>query len=128
MKWQGKSRRKETGGKMHLARKKRRYELGRELHLPSIGNIRHKKVRTRGNNQRMRILSTNMVNVTDTATNETRLVEIKNVLENPANPHYVRRNILTKGALIETEMGTAKITSRPGQDGCINAVLLKENA
>jgi len=128
MKWQGKSRRKETGGKLHLARKKRRYELGRERHLPSIGAVKHKKVRTQGNNQRMRILSSNMVNVTDLGTNKTKLVEIKNVLENPANPHYVRRNILTKGAVIETEMGTAKITSRPGQDGCINAVLLKENA
>jgi len=128
MKWQGKSRRKKTGGKLHLARKKRSYELGREQHLPSIGDVRYKKVRTRGNNQRMRILSTNMVNVTNPGTNETKLLEIKNVLENPANPHYVRRNILTKGALIETEIGTAKITSRPGQDGCINAVLLKENA
>jgi len=128
MKWQGKSRRKKTGGKLHLSRKKRSYELGREQHLPSIGDVRYKKVRTRGNNQRMRILSTNMVNVTDPGTNETKLLEIKNVLENPANPHYVRRNILTKGALIETEIGTAKITSRPGQDGCINAVLLKENA
>ncbi|MDD5778571.1 MAG: 30S ribosomal protein S8e, partial [Candidatus Thermoplasmatota archaeon] len=29
---------------------------------------------------------------------------------------------------IDTEMGKAKITSRPGQDGCINAVLLKDNA
>ena len=128
MKWQGKSRRKETGGKLHLARKKRRYELGRERHLPSIGNVRHKKVRTRGGNQRMKVLSTNMVNVINPETNESKRVEIKDVVENPANPHYVRRNILTKGTIVETEMGIAKITSRPGQDGCLNAVLLKDNA
>ena len=43
--------------------------------------------------------------------------------ENPANPNYVRRNLLTKGAIIKTELGNARILSRPGQDGTINAVL-----
>ncbi|HDS59183.1 MAG TPA: 30S ribosomal protein S8e [Thermoplasmatales archaeon] len=128
MKWQGKSRRKATGGRLKMARKKRRSELGREPHLPMIGEQRHKKVRIQGGHQQMKVLSTNRVNVTDPATQQTKQVEIRDVLDNPANPHYVRRNILTKGAIIDTEMGKAKITSRPGQDGCINAVLLKDNA
>ena len=46
------------------------------------------------------------------------------VTENPANKNYVRRNYLTKGAVVTTELGKAKITNRPGQDGCINAVLV----
>ena len=46
------------------------------------------------------------------------------VVENPANRHFVRRNIMTKGTVIETEKGKARITSRPGQDGTINAVLI----
>ena len=50
--------------------------------------------------------------------------EIISVVENPANIHYVRRNIMTKGAIIETELGKAKITSRPGQTGTINAILI----
>jgi small subunit ribosomal protein S8e len=48
------------------------------------------------------------------------------VVENPANPHYVRRNILTKGAIVETEFGKARIISRPGQHGVINGVLVKK--
>jgi len=49
------------------------------------------------------------------------------VLENPANRHFVRRNILTKGTIIETVKGKAKITGRPGQEGMVNAVLIKYN-
>ncbi len=128
MKWQGKSRRKETGGKLKLAKKKRRYELGREQNIPILGDARHKKVRVRGGNTRVRVLATNVANVTDPKTSTTKKVEIKDILENPANPNYVRRDIITKGAVIETEMGKARVTSRPGQDGCINAVLLKQNA
>ena len=46
------------------------------------------------------------------------------VVENPANRHYIRRNILTRGTIIKTEKGNARITSRPGQDGVVNAVLI----
>ena len=49
---------------------------------------------------------------------------IKNVIENSSNRHYARANIMTKGAVIETELGKAKITSRPGQEGVINATLI----
>jgi len=52
--------------------------------------------------------------------------KIKSVIENKANPQYIRRNIITKGAVIETELGKAKVTSRPGQHGILNAVLIKE--
>jgi small subunit ribosomal protein S8e len=37
----------------------------------------------------------------------------------------VRRNIVTKGAIIETDAGQARVVSRPGQDGQVNAVLLE---
>ncbi|MCK5397870.1 MAG: 30S ribosomal protein S8e, partial [Thermoplasmata archaeon] len=50
---------------------------------------------------------------------------ILTVTDNPANPNYVQRNIITKGALVETEIGVAKITSRPGQDSVVNAVLVE---
>ncbi|MBN1160203.1 MAG: 30S ribosomal protein S8e [Candidatus Diapherotrites archaeon] len=51
-------------------------------------------------------------------------VAIVEVKENLANKHYLRRNIATKNAVIETEIGKARVTSRPGQDGVVNAVLL----
>ncbi|MCE4622698.1 MAG: 30S ribosomal protein S8e, partial [Desulfurococcales archaeon] len=34
--------------------------------------------------------------------------------------------IIVKGAIIETTEGKAIVTSRPGQDGVVNAVLIKE--
>jgi len=48
------------------------------------------------------------------------------VVESPSNVNYIRRNIMTKGSLIKTEKGVARITSRPGQEGSLNAVLLKK--
>jgi small subunit ribosomal protein S8e len=37
---------------------------------------------------------------------------------------YDRRGVITKGAEIETKIGLARVTSRPGGDGVINAVLI----
>ncbi len=52
-------------------------------------------------------------------------VKIVTVKESPDNRHFARENLLTLGAIIETELGKAKVTSRPGQDGTVNAVLLQ---
>lgn len=61
-----------------------------------------------------------------TTTKGTKKVKITAVVDNPSNRHYARENLLTRGAIIDTEMGRARITSRPGQEGSINAVLLAE--
>ncbi len=58
-------------------------------------------------------------------TGKTTLAKIHSVIENQSNPNYVRRNILVKGAIIETDKGRARITSRPGKDGVINGILLE---
>ena len=47
------------------------------------------------------------------------------VTKNPANKDYERRGVISKGALVETEAGTARVVSRPGQDGSVNAILTK---
>lgn len=52
--------------------------------------------------------------------------KILNVAQSPDNPHHARENILTKGAIIETELGKARVSSRPGQHGAVSAVLLEE--
>jgi small subunit ribosomal protein S8e len=64
-------------------------------------------------------------NVATRSTGTIQKVVIETVEENGANPNYVRRNILTKGAVIRTEAGRARIISRPGQDGVINAILIE---
>jgi small subunit ribosomal protein S8e len=120
--WQGESVRKQSGGRRRPAAGKKKREIGREVVLTELGKDRHVVLRTRGGNSKTRIYRAEKVNVTDPATGKTTRAEIKGVLENAANIHYVRRNILTKGAVIETSAGKARVTSRPGQDGSVNAV------
>ena len=85
-----------------------------------------KKERTLGGNFKLKLFSTPFVNITDPKTKKTEKVKILRYEENPASKELSRRHILTKGAIIQTEKGLAKITSRPGQHGMINAVLLGE--
>lgn len=125
MRWQGESTRKKTGGRLKLARGKKKHELGREVTEPHIGEVRRKKVRIRGGGIKMRVLRGGIANVTDPKTGETKAAKIETAEANPANQHYVRRNILTKGAIIRTELGKVRITSRPGQDGMVNAILVE---
>ncbi|XRP97694.1 30S ribosomal protein S8e [Methanocaldococcus sp. 16A] len=126
--WQGRSRRKPTGGLYRPARKKRKFEMGREPIETHVAEdvIKVKKVRTRGGNLKVKVVRTGFANVLDPETNTCKKVKIIRVRENTANIHYVRRNVITKGAIIETEIGLAKVTSRPGQDGTVNAILIKE--
>jgi len=123
--WQGKSRRKPSGGRLRLSRKKRRFEIGRDVEYTYVGESRLQKFRTRGGNAKVKMLKANLANVIDPSTKKTQTVKILTVKENSANPNYVQRNIINKGAIIQTELGLAKVTSRPGQDGAVNAVLVK---
>ncbi|WP_340818727.1 30S ribosomal protein S8e [Methanolobus sp. WCC4] len=124
MKWQGRSRRTYTGAKVKSARGKRKFELGNEPAETHIHETKRKNVSTRGGNRKVRLLQCNIANVTDTQ-GKTQKADIETVVGNVANEHYVRRNILTKGSVIKTSLGEARITSRPGQDGVVNAVLLE---
>ena len=122
--WQGNSKRSNTGRRIRYARGKRKFEIGRERHLTTIGPVKYKKVRTKGDNRKTRAKTTDVAYIVDPKDNKTTKTEIISVVENTANIHYVRRNIINKGAIIETKMGKAKVTSRPGQYGTINAVLV----
>ena len=123
--WQGRSLRKISGGRIRIARKKRRYELGREPVHTHIGDRRIKIVRVRGGNYKIKVLRDTYVNVYNPETGKTEKAKIISVVENPANPHFAQRNIITKGAVVETSIGKVRITSRPGQHGVLNGVLLK---
>ncbi len=125
MRWQGKSKRKMTGGKNTFSRGKRKYEIGRESTETKIGIEKKKLINTRGGNRKLRIMSSSNINVTDKKTGCTKKVELKTVKENEANKHYIRRNIVTMGSIIQTEIGLVRVTSRPGQDGIINGVLIE---
>ena len=121
---QHRSKRKLTGGRYKSFRKKRKCDMARGATLTKVGKTRLKIIRTKGHDKKQKLLSCDVVNLLDPKTKKYSKVKIKTVLENPANRHYVRRNIITKGTIIDTDKGKARVTSRPGQTGTVNAVLI----
>jgi len=121
MKDQGRSTRRRTGGRRRPKRDKRKHELGSEPTETQVGDMKLKTIDARGGTTKVRAITTDTASIaTDDGVTS---AEITNVVENPADPNYARRNIITRGAIIETSEGTARVTSRPGQDGQVNAVL-----
>ncbi|RME77861.1 30S ribosomal protein S8e [Candidatus Woesearchaeota archaeon] len=120
---QKRSRRKVSGGKYNQKRKVKQYELGGRPVNTTIGKFRKNIERVLGGNTKTKLLRTEFANVYDPKAKKTIKAKIVKVVENPANRFFARRNIITKGAIIETEKGVAVVTSRPGQDGCVNAKL-----
>ena len=119
-------KRKPSGGRKRAYRGKRKFERGSFPAETMLGERKRKNARGRGGNVKIKILSDNYACVTDPKTGKTEKVEISRVIRNPANVDYDRRGVITKGAIIETSLGLARVTSRPGQNGVINAVLIGE--
>jgi len=122
---QTKSKRTPSGGQYKNYRKLRQYETGNLPTHSKLGPVKRKTDRVLGGSIKLRILTANMANVLDPKTKKFSRAKIETVTENPANRHYVRRNIITKGTIVQTDKGKARITSRPGQDGVVNAVLVE---
>ena len=121
---QSKDRKKVSSGMKKLHRKKRLYDKGGRPLLTRVGETKVRVDRVRSGASKQRILRTNIANVYDPKEKKFKKAAIKNVGESPSNRHHARANIMTKGSIIETDLGKAKITSRPGQEGTINATLI----
>jgi small subunit ribosomal protein S8e len=89
-----------------------------------MGETKRRTIDSKGNYKKMPALRANMVNVTDPENNETYRAEIEDVEKNPANMDYQRRKVITRGTIIKTSKGRARVTSRPGQTGILNAILI----
>jgi small subunit ribosomal protein S8e len=125
MSWHSSLRkRKLTGGKKRAYRSKKKYEQGGYPAETTLGEPRRKTARGLGGNTKVKVLSDKYASVTDPKSGKTQKTEITRVVKNAANVDYNRRGVITKGAEIETALGLAKVTSRPGNDGVINAVLM----
>ncbi|MBS3112541.1 30S ribosomal protein S8e [Candidatus Woesearchaeota archaeon] len=121
---QARSKRKATGGRYKKQIiLKRKYELGRSPSLIKLETSKKKVIRTKGGGSKIRLMSANILNIVG-SDGKFKKTKIISVIENSANKNFVRRNIMTKGAIVETEAGKAKITNRPGQDGILNGVLI----
>lgn len=119
-------KRKPTGGRKKPYRGKRKYEMGSFPTETALGEHKTKLSRGRGGNVKVRLVSARWINVSDPESGETKKVEILRVIRNPANIDYDRRGVITKGCVVETPIGLAKVTSRPGQNGVLNAVLIEK--
>ena len=117
------AKRKLTGGKRRPYRARRKYEIDRYPAEPIVGEPKIIARRVRGGNIKIAVKSIDYANVAEDG--KVKKVKILKVNDNPANRDYARRGVITKGAIIETELGMARVVSRPGQDGTVNAVLIK---
>ena len=120
--WQGKSKRYPSGARRRSSRKHRKFERGSQATETIMGDKKLRRKRSLGGNFKLRLLSASHANLTDKATGQSEKVKIIQVLANPADVDLERRGIITKGAIIETEKGNAIVTSRPGQNGEVDAV------
>jgi small subunit ribosomal protein S8e len=125
--WHGTlSKKKKSGGRKKLFRGKRAHERGSLPAETTAGENRVHERRTRGGVTKLTLLAAEVANVTDPATGKTEKTQIERVLRNAANMDYQRRGVITKGAIIETPLGQARVISRPGQDGVVNAILTQK--
>lgn len=121
--WHRRSLRKKSGGKTRRSRKSRKFEKGEEFAETELGEHRIEKRDTMGGNTKNVAKRAEQINL---ATDDgVESVSINSVEDNPANPNFVRRSLLTKGTIVDTPKGKARITSRPGQEGVVNGELLE---
>ena len=98
--------------------------MGRTPTETLMGEEKKRLIDSRSKAKKTPALRLNQVNVTDPSKNVTFRAELQDVERNPANMDYQRRKVITRGTIIKTSKGRAMVTSRPGQDGILNAILI----
>ena len=113
-----------TGGRRHPLKTRQKFQTDRYPNEALIGDQETSTRKTRGNNRKTGLKTVRHANLvlSDAKIKRSKIVK---VLENKTNNDYLRRRIITKGAILETEDGNCRVISRPGQCGIINAVLVK---
>jgi len=113
-----------TGGIRHPLKTRQKFQIDRYPNEALMGEQETATRKTRGNNRKTALKTVNHVNLAlpDAKIKRSKIVR---VLENQTNNDYQRRGVITKGAILETEDGKCKVVSRPGQNGVINAILVK---
>ena len=112
-----------TGGKRKKHADKKLSQAGGPFVATKVAPADVRKLsRIRGGGMKVKLKKAAFANV---RTKEgMKKAKIKRVLESPDNRHYARMNVITKGCIIETELGKARVTSRPGQSGVVSAILV----
>lgn len=114
-----------SGGKYIKRRKKKAYELPGQKKVVKLSEKEKRKTkRVRGGNVKAILLSTKEINVA-LKDKKTKKAKIKNVLETPSNRFLARQDVITKGTIVETDLGKVRVTNRPTQDGVLNGILVE---
>ncbi len=110
-----------TGGRRRKFRDKKLAHMGGGFAATKVSDAPYKSnVRGRGGFVGIKLKKACMINVV-MKDGKMKQATIKRVIESH-NPEFVRMNIITKGAVVETELGKVKVTNRVGQDGVVNGV------
>ncbi|BCS90655.1 MAG: 30S ribosomal protein S8e [Candidatus Micrarchaeota archaeon] len=122
-----KTKRVGNGKKIIKSREKRKYEIGGYFTATRLSVDNDDEVRVnkecKGNVTKTKAYKFKYVNL---LTKEGyKKVKATGVIESAANRNYPKLNIVTKGTVINTELGKAIVISRPGQDGSIVAKLIE---
>jgi len=118
------SKRKASGSRYISSEKKRHANMGSLPTLTKVGKKIVKIRRERSGSLKRALLSIDQITVYDPKTKKMQKTEISTVVESPANRNFIRRNIITKGTILDTKLGKVKVTSRPGQEGVLSGVLI----
>jgi len=114
--------RKISGGKYTKSRKKKLHELPGQKRIVKLGKIKRRSKRIRGGKGKTFMLGADSINVF--IKGKSKKASIKNVLETPSNRFLARQNVITKGTIVDTDLGKVRVTNRPSQEGILNGVLV----
>lgn len=124
--YHAKDLKKSTGGLRRAGHKKKIYESGGRWSETRLGPEKRNAARAKGGLAKSKLFSAQTANVINPNTGKAERTKILEVIEHRDNPHFTRQMLITKGCTLKTEMGLARVTSRPGQHGVVNCVLLSK--
>jgi small subunit ribosomal protein S8e len=96
-------KRRVTGAKRNIYRKKRKFELGRVPANTKLGKPKLRQIRVRGGNYKVRAIRLNIGNFAWGSENTARRTRIVNVVYNATNNELVRTNTLVKGCIVQID-------------------------
>lgn len=104
-------------------RDKKRFEVGGYFIATKLGEKNVvKKIRSRGGGAKSKLQHAGFANIL--TKDGYKKVKINSIVESKDNRNFARLTIITKGAVIDTELGKAVVTNRVGREGSVNAKLL----
>ena len=113
-----------TGGRRVPLKTRRKYDMDRFPNEVVSGPQVTVTRQVRANHTKTGLKTIDTVNLA-IAGGKVKKTKILKVLENATNSDYQRRGVISKGAILETEDGKCRVVSRPGQQGQVNAILIK---